>query len=326
MLQQTQMERGVLYFERWLKRFPGIAQVAAASEEEILNYWEGLGYYSRARNLHSAAKQVVRDFGGRLPDSLDALLSLPGIGKYSARAIISIAFQQDYPVVDGNVERLFARLFALDEPLKSPASQAQIWLLAERLLPLGQAREWNQALMEFGALVCGRGSPNCGLCPLTTVCESFQTGSQATRPVSLVGQKTVKVSFVAAVIVAGTLIYVQQRLPGARWASLWEFPGGHLESGESPAEAVIREVQEETEFSINIHAPLPVITHSYTKYRATLYPFLCRLQHPATPILHAAQNFRWLPINDLNALAFSAGHRKVIGHLQKNPGCLFAQE
>jgi len=316
MLQQTQMERGVLYFERWIKRFPGVEAVAAAAEEEILKHWEGLGYYSRARNIHSAAKLLVRDFGGTLPDSLPALLSLPGIGKYTARAILSIAFQQDYPVVDGNVERLFARLFAIDEPVKSPAAQTRIWGLAEALLPPGQAREWNQALMEFGALVCGRGLPRCDRCPLTLACESFQTGTQAARPVSGRVRQTVQVSFVAAVIVAEKLIYVQQRLPGARWASLWEFPGGHLESGESPSEAVIREVQEETEFAIDIQTPLPVVTHAYTKYRATLHPFLCRLHRPVPPTLHAAQDYRWLPLHDLDALAFSAGHRQVINHLK----------
>jgi len=322
MLQQTQMERGVVYFERWIKRFPGIEEVAAASEEEILKYWEGLGYYSRARNIHAAANLVGRDFGGRLPDSLHALLSLPGIGKYTARAILSIAFKQDYPVVDGNVERLFARLFAIDEPVKALAAQTRIWALAETLLPPGQAREWNQALMEFGALVCGRGSPHCDRCPLTAVCESFRTGTQAARPVSGEVQKAEQVSFVAAVIVAEKLIYVQQRNPGSRWALLWEFPGGQLEGGESPAEAVIREVREETEFAIDIQTPLPVVTHAYTKYRATLHPFLCRLQYPVPPTLHAAQDYRWLPVNDLDALAFSAGYRQVISHLQKNSSLL----
>ena len=319
MLQQTQMERGVVYFRRWLERFPGIEAVAAASEEEILKHWEGLGYYSRARNIQAAAKQIMCDFDGSLPDSLSALFALPGIGKYTARAILSIAFQQDFPVVDGNVERLFARLFAIDEPVKSPATHARIWGLAELLLPQGQAREWNQALMEFGALVCGRGVPRCGFCPLTAVCQSFQTGTMALRPVSGGGQKRVHVSFVAAVIVAEKLIYVQQRRPGTRWASLWEFPGGQLEDGESPAEAVIREVQEETEFAIDIQIPLPVVTHAYTKYKAIVYPFLCRLPSLAIPILHAAQDFRWLPLSELDALAFSSGHRQVVGHLQKQP-------
>lgn len=315
MLQQTQMERGVAYFERWIKRFPGIEEVATATEQEVLKHWEGLGYYSRARNIQRAAKQIVHDHGGRLPDSLPALLSLPGIGKYTARAIMSIAFQEDYPVVDGNVERLFARLFAIDEPVKSPAAHAKIWALAELLLPEGKARAWNQALMEFGALVCQRGKPRCQLCPLTRQCLSFQTGSTGARPVPGASQRIIEVAFVAAVIVVDNLIYVQQRPPKARWASLWEFPGGHLEAGELPTEAVTHEVREETGFAINIQRPLPVVIHKYTKYRATLHPFLCRLPNAATPILHAAQAYRWLPLHDLDALAFSAGHRLVINSL-----------
>ncbi|MDD5757909.1 MAG: A/G-specific adenine glycosylase [Desulfobulbaceae bacterium] len=317
MLQQTQMERGVTYFRRWIKRFPNIATLAAASEEEVLKEWEGLGYYSRARNLHAAAQCMVRDFAGQLPDSLPELLKLPGVGKYTARAIASIAFQQDYPVVDGNVERLFARLFAIDEPVKSPAAQSTIWALAEALLPSGQARQWNQALMEFGALLCGRAAPCCNLCPVTDLCESFQTGTAAMRPVTGEAQKGIVVNFVVAVIVAEQRIYVQQRPAGVRWASLWEFPGGHLEDGAPPAEAVIRAVQEETQFVIETQIPLPVVRHAYTKYRATLYPFLCHLPSPILPTLHTAQNYRWLPLPDLERLAFSAGHRQIISRLSK---------
>ena len=317
MLQQTQMERGVLYFERWLKRFPGVEAVASASEEEILHLWEGLGYYSRARTLQAAARLIVRDFGGRLPESLSALLSLPGVGRYTARAVLSIAFQQDYAVVDGNVERLFSRLFAIDEPVKSPLAQARIWGLADALLPPGHARAWNQALMEFGAVVCTRGTPRCDRCPLTSWCESFRTGTTAKRPVRSGRQERVAVSFVAAVIVAQGLVYVQQRPPTGLWASLWEFPGGQQEVGELPVEAVLREVREETEFVVALQRPLPVFTHAYTRYQATLRPFLCRLPHPTQPILHAAQAYRWLAAHELDTLAFSSGHRQVIAALKR---------
>jgi len=322
MLQQTQMERGVLYFERWLKRFPGVESVALASEEEILRFWEGLGYYSRARNLQASARLLVRDFGGRLPESLSALLSLPGVGQYTARAVLSIAFQQDYAVVDGNVERLFARLFAIDQPVKSSSAQARIWGLANVLLPSGQARAWNQALMEFGAVVCSRGTPRCDRCPLTVCCESFRTGSTAKRPVRAAGKERIEVSLVAAVIVAGGLVYVQQRPPSGLWASLWEFPGGHLEVGELPGEAVLREVREETKFVVALERPLPIFTYTYTRYRATLHPFLCRLSHPIEPVLHAARAYRWLAVRDLDTLGFSSGHRQLIVELKRRGGVL----
>ena len=313
MLQQTQMDRGVIYFKRWVERFPGVEAVAAASEEEILKCWEGLGYYSRARHLLATAKRIVQAHAGRVPDTLPELLALPGIGQYTARAILSIAFQRDYPVVDGNVERLFARLFAIDEPLKSTAVRARIGDLADSLLPRGQAREWNQALMELGALVCVRGAPNCQLCPATTACQSFQTGSTLTRPVGSAARKTVPVRRVTAVIVDNGKIYVQQRAPGSRWAFLWEFPGSRLEEGEEPAEVLAGKIQQETGLPVAIESPLPTVTHNYTKYRATIHPFLCRLQGAPPP--EPNRICRWLPLNDLNDLAFSSGHRQVIDSL-----------
>ena len=200
-------------------------------------------------------------------------------------------------------------------PVKSPAAQEQIWTLAESLLPPGQARAWNQALMEFGALICRRGTPDCRHCPLTDVCLSYRTDSTGARPVVGPGQQTIAVSLVAAVIVAGNMIYVQQRPAKVRWASLWEFPGGELLLGEPPSAALLRQVKSETGLTIGIQRPLPAVTHNYTRYKATVQPFLCHLPHPATPSLRTAREYRWLPLADLNSLAFSAGHRQVIDTL-----------
>lgn len=314
MLQQTQAERGAAYFRHWVARFPDVAALAAASEEEVLKCWEGLGYYSRARNLHAAAKRVMHIYGGELPDTLSGLELLPGIGKYTARAILSIAFQQDYPVVDGNVERLFARMFAIDEPVKTTAGQARIWRLADALLPLGQARAWNQALMEFGALVCGRGTPRCAICPLSGICESFQTGTTAVRPVvGGDGRKTVRVSLAAAVIVDDrNRVGVRQRPANVRWASMWELPGVEFAEGADPREVVAQLFQEQTGQELGAHQPLPTVTHKYTKYLATVHPFLCRLGGTASGKLLAGQVCRWVSLNQLNALAFSSGHRQII--------------
>lgn len=318
MLQQTQAERGVVYYRRWLRRFPDVVSLAAASEEEILKCWEGLGYYSRARNLHAAAKRVVQVHGGELPDTLSALEALPGIGKYTARAILSISFQQDYPVVDGNVERLFARLFAIDEPVKKAAGQARIWRLAEALLPIGQAREWNQALMEFGALVCGRGVPRCELCPVTGECESFRTGTTALRPVTGPGQKIVPVSLVAAVIVDDSgSVYVRQRPRNVRWANMWEFPDSELIDGDDPLKVVSSLIGKEDNQVGDVFLPLPTVTHKYTKYQATVHPFLCRIRRASSIEFQPKDACRWVSLAELNALAFSAGHRQIIDSLPK---------
>lgn len=323
MLQQTQAERGVAYFKRWIARFPDIASLAAAPEEEILKSWEGLGYYSRARNLQVAAKRIVQIHGGELPDRLSALEALPGIGKYTARAILSVAFQQDYPVVDGNVERLFARLFAIDEPVKTTASQARIWGLAEQLLPLGQSREWNQALMEFGSLVCRRGgNARCEICPVTAECESFQTDTTALRPVTAsVLKKVVPVSLVAAVIVDdGGRVYVRQRPENVRWASMWEFPDSELADGADPKEAVANLFADGTSQALDVRQSLPMVTHKFTKYQATVHPFLCRLRDTFCGDLQGehACRCRWVSLDELNDLAFSSGHRQIIDQLSEH--------
>lgn len=312
MLQQTQMDRGVDYFKRWLSTLPNLTAVAMASEETVLKLWEGLGYYARVRNFQKAAQIVCRDYAGVIPSTFEELIKLPGIGKYTAGAILSIAFQKKYPVVDGNVERVFSRLFTIESPIKSPKGQKIVWNLAEKLLPTKASRPWNQALMELGALICKKSKPTCPLCPLATHCQAHQTGTTARHPVMGKRAQSIAVSFVAAVITHNGRIYTQKRLPDAMWGNLWEFPGGHLEKGESPTEGMLREVREETTFEVAIQRPLPTVTHSYTRYKATLYTYLCVLQSPPEPTLTAAQEYQWLSFEELDRLPFSAGHRKLI--------------
>jgi len=318
MLQQTQMDRVVHYFNTWISSLPTIESVAAAPEDDLLKLWEGLGYYARVRNLHKAAQSICRKYNGRLPDSFAELIKLPGIGKYTAGAILSIAFQQNYPVVDGNVERVFARLFCLEPPVKSTEGQKILWSLAHTLMAKGESRQWNQALMELGALVCKKSSPDCHLCPLKNHCQAQQTGTTSLHPVAGKRIKSVPVSFVAAVIMDTGKIYTQKRLPNSIWGNLWEFPGGHLEKGETPELGAVREVKEETGFTVVIDAPLPVVKHSYTRYKATVYAFRCSLKSRPEPELNAAQEYQWLSLADLDKLTFSSGHRKLIDLLKND--------
>ncbi|MEW6499985.1 MAG: A/G-specific adenine glycosylase, partial [Thermodesulfobacteriota bacterium] len=180
MLQQTRMERVIGYFRRWLERFPDLPALAAADEEEVLKCWEGLGYYSRARNLHRAAGLVMRDHGGTIPADHAALLTLPGIGRYTAGAIMSLAFNREYPLVDANVERLFARLYDIDSPVREAVNHRFVWQRALELIPPGRARLFNQALMELGALVCTPKNPACSACPLAGHCKALR-GNTVTR-------------------------------------------------------------------------------------------------------------------------------------------------
>nr|MBF0223778.1 A/G-specific adenine glycosylase [Desulfobulbaceae bacterium] len=239
MLQQTQMDRVIHYFNTWVNRFPSLESVAKADENELLKLWEGLGYYSRVRNFQKAAQRVCCN-GGTVPSSFTDLITLPGIGKYTAGAILSIAFQKNYPVVDGNVERVFARMFAIETPIKSSEGQKRVWALAEALLPEGKSRQWNQALMELGALVCKKSKPDCQLCPLGKQCQAHLSGTTSLHPVAGKSMTTIAISFVAAVIVHQKMIYIQKRLADATWGNLWEFPGGHLEINETPDQGALR--------------------------------------------------------------------------------------
>lgn len=314
--QQTQMDRVVGYFLKWCERFPDPASIVRASQEEIYKLWEGLGYYSRARNIQRTAEILCRTYNCVLPEQYDTLLSLPGIGPYTAAAIMSLAFNRDYPVLDANVERVFARLFDIPSPLKEPSNRLFLKKKACSLLPAGQARYFNQALMELGALVCLPKAPKCGQCPISPHCEALQQGTVAQRPVVNRAIKPVAIVMATGLLFHLGKIFIQKRLADDVWANLWEFPGGRLQKGETSIEALRREYLEETGFEIEIVEDLGLVRHSYTIYRVTLHCFLCRLlSNNTSPTLTAAQEFRWVRWQELAGYAFPAGHRKFIENL-----------
>lgn len=313
MLQQTQMERVVTYFKRWMERYPDINSLAEASEQEALTLWEGLGYYSRARNILQSAALIKARHQGALPADHAALLALPGIGRYTAGAIMSLAFNQPYPVVDANVERVFARLFNIEVPVKEKTAHRFIWQKAAELIPEGEARFFNQALMELGALICTPQSPRCSDCPITDYCAALSLDMVDLRPVPGRSKEVIPIDMVTGVLAHDGLFYIQKRLANDVWPNLWEFPGGRMKTGETPEEALIREYMEETEFSIHNLKKITTIKHSYTKYRVTLHCYSCALANgSATPTLHAAQEFRWIALQDFESFAFPAPHRRLI--------------
>ncbi len=323
MLQQTQMDRAAVYFERWLRRFPSLADVAAAETDEILKAWEGLGYYSRARNLHRTAQTLMRDHGGSVPDDLHALRALPGVGEYTAGALLSIAFNKPAIAVDANVERVFARIFDVGAPVKSGVASGFIRRMAQALIPEGRAREFNQALMELGALVCAK-KPRCAVCPLQGFCQARHLGITAERPVP--GKKSgyTSLEIVSGVLVHNGHVFIQKRLESGVWAGFWEFPGGRMEEGESPEQAVVREFAEETEFQVRAARYLGLVRHAYTRYKIAMHCFVCTLLPDATgqipglgssafpkPELHAATAYRWIEPGDIESFTLPAGHRKL---------------
>ena len=317
--QQTQMERVVVYFQHWLEAFPDIPTLAAASEQEVFKAWEGLGYYSRARNIRSTAQLLLREHGGKIPNDYATLLTLPGIGPYTAAAICSIAFNQPVPLLDANVERLLCRIEDIAEPPKQAATRKRLLQLCAALLPPDAPRLFNQALMELGALVCHPRTPACTVaCPLIACCQAYAANTVNQRPAPSKKPEKLALIMACGIIEHQGTLYIQQRLADDVWGGLWEFPGGLLEEGETPAQAAVREIAEETEFHVTALRPFAVVTHSYTKHRVTLHSFLCRLAdgQSTVPKLHAASQFRWLPQAELDRFAFPAGHRQLVDKMK----------
>lgn len=314
--QQTQMSRVAAYFLRWIEQFPNVSAVAAASEQQLIKAWEGLGYYSRVRNLRRAAQIVMETHDGNIPDTMADLLALPGIGAYTAAAILSIGFNRPHPLIDANVERLFSRLADLDMPLKQGKGRRRLQAMAEALLDRGQPRAYNQALMEFGALVCTPKKPACNHCPLRSGCKAHGAGTVELRPLPTRGKQRVDIVMSCGIIVHQSRCYIQQRLPDDIWGGLWEFPGGSLDEGETPEQAMRREIMEETGFTVTDARQFRSVAHHFTRYRVTLHSFFCTLASASTvPVLHAASQYRWASLDELAAHAFPAGHRQLIASL-----------
>lgn len=268
MLQQTQVATVLPYFVRFLQSFPTLADLAAASEQEVLRLWEGLGYYRRARSLHQAAQILVRDFDGQVPRDAAALARLPGIGRYTLGAILSQAFDERWPAVDANVARVLCRLGAWREPLNSTRSQRWLDASARAILPTRRIGEFNQALMELGALVCKPRRPECLLCPVRSWCRAASLGLQEHLPAKHRDKAVVAVEEVAAVVRRkhGVLV-VQRPQNAARWAGLWEFPHDTLRDGESPAEALHRLVADCAGLAIRVIRHLGTVSYAVTRFR-----------------------------------------------------------
>lgn len=316
MLQQTQMERGVEYFNRWVAWFPDPAAIAAAPEQEVLKAWEGLGYYSRAHNIRKTAALLVERHGGQVPAAYGELLALPGIGPYTAAAIMAIAFDQPYSVVDANVERVFARLTDSARPVKEKSFQRELHAALHKMLAEASPRGLGQAFMELGALVCTPRSPNCTSCPLQGDCLALRAGTVAQRPVGRPKPERIEIVMACAIVEHAGKMFIQQRRADDVWGGLWEFPGGRLEDGESPEDAAGRELMEETEIRATEFRPFATVVHHYTRYRVTLHGYFCRAQGRPRPRLHAATQYRWADFQELAQYPFPSGHRQLIARMR----------
>ncbi|HOG48449.1 MAG TPA: A/G-specific adenine glycosylase [Anaerolineae bacterium] len=310
MLAQTQVARVLGYYERFLERFPSVAALAAAPLGEVLKAWEGLGYYARARHLHRAAQEIMARHGGRFPEDPAAVRALPGVGAYSAAAILSIAFGRDEAALDGNVRRVLARLFCLPAP-----GEAALRALAAGLLPHGRAGDFNQAMMDLGATVCTPRRPGCDACPLAAHCRAHAEGREAGFPAPRPRRALPHYDVCAAVIEHEGRLLIAQRPAEGLLGGLWEFPGGKVEPGETLEDCLRREIREELAVEIAVGAPVATVEHAYTHLRITLHAFRCRLLS-GEPQAVAAASRRWVRPGELERYAFSAADRQVIAALR----------
>ncbi len=317
MLQQTQVKTVIPYFERWMKSFPTLQKLARARESTILKHWEGLGYYSRARNLKKTAQIILQDYSGKVPDSMEEILKLPGVGRYTAGAVLSIAFGHKVPVLDGNVKRVLSRLLLLKENAGTRKSENILWEAMENILPETGAGNFNQAFMELGATVCLPKNPLCLLCPLKQNCKAQKAGKQNLYPPQKQKTPSIKIEVSAAVILRRNNIYIQKRKVGGLMGGLWEFPGGKFESGESPEQCLHREINEELGVSLHIDEKLMVIKHSYTRFRVTLHVFLCRIRSGRVSPTQSDE-WSWVKAKELDTYPFPAANVKIIKSLMNN--------
>lgn len=319
MLQQTRVETVIPYFKRWIEKYPTVETLAQAPLQGVLSTWEGLGYYGRARNLHKAAQFVLAEYEGKIPQDLRLLRKLPGIGRYSAGAIASIAFGLDEPALDGNIRRVLARIFNISEPLGDPACDHTLWQLAREALPAGRAGDFNQALMDLGATICLPRSPNCAICPLADCCQANALGLQERLPVKARRAPIPHYTVTAAVIWRGSQVLITQRPHDGLLGGLWEFPGGKLQPGEDLVSCLQREIREELDAAIAVGGQLGIYKHAYTHFKVTLHAFHCRLFGSSTPKPVQVIDMRWIAPADLKEYPMGKIDRQISYALQNNP-------
>jgi A/G-specific adenine glycosylase len=316
MLQQTRVETVIPYFKRWMATFPSRRSLAEAGLEDVLAVWEGLGYYSRARSLHRAARIIETTYEGQIPSDPVLLRRLPGIGPYTAAAIASIAFGRDEPALDGNIRRVLARVFDVSLPIRSPEGERLLLKLAKDNLTEGRAGEYNQALMDLGALICTPRSPACPRCPLEPFCASRVLGIQNERPVASPRRETPHFIVTAAVTLRDRLVLIARRPEAGLLGGLWEFPGGKLQEGEDLPACLKREILEELGVEVRVSERLGVYKHAYTHFRVTLHAFFCELvDGEPRPIQASAVS--WTTLERLNQYPMGKIDRQIAKDLQQ---------
>ncbi|WP_420126548.1 A/G-specific adenine glycosylase [Longimicrobium sp.] len=305
MLQQTRVETVRPYYERWVARFPTVQALAAAPLDDVLKAWEGLGYYRRARNFHRAVQEVAARHGGRVPGEPEAFRALPGVGRYTAGAVMSIAFGREEPVVDGNVRRVFARW--TDDP--APAVDAQ-WRMAAALVPGERPGDVNQAVMELGATVCTPRNPRCGACPVRDLCAAFAAGTQNERPAPKKAKPLPHEDTAVPVIQRGGDVLLVRRPVAARLGGMWAFPQAIRHDAESVAAAAERAAAEGLNVAVRAGEALASVDHVFTHVRATYHAVRCTVVS-GEPRAVRYDDVAWVPWARIGDYALPVAQKRI---------------
>ncbi len=317
MLQQTRVDQAFDYFLRFTSRFPSIQSLAEADRNDVLKLWEGLGYYSRAIRAHETARYLVREKGGSFPRTYEGLLALPGIGPYTAAAVASLAMGLDHAVLDGNVIRVMTRVLAVEELSESPAVRRELQANLDLLLPKGHSADFNEAMMELGALVCTPHNPACLLCPLASVCQGRAGGDPERYPRRREKKKIPHRHVGAGIIINDRRqILLAQRKEGAMLGGLWEFPGGGVEEGETLPQCIERELMEELGIATRAGPHLITVRHTFSHFRMDLHAHWVRLTSGRPKAIGCA-NWKWVPAAKIAAYALPVADQKILAAVLK---------
>lgn len=314
MLQQTRVEAVIPYYERFIQAFPAVRDLANAKEDRLLKLWEGLGYYNRAHNLKKGAEWIINQCNGTFPDTVESWLNIPGVGRYTAGAVCSIAYGQAVPLIDGNVKRVFSRLFSVKQNIDDKATQDAMWAAAKMLVPAKNPGDFNQALMELGAMICLPKNPKCIECPVHKLCAAYLKGTPSAFPVRKKKPETPHVQVVAAAIKKNGRYLLGKRPEGKLLAGLWEFPGGKIEPGETPQIALMRELKEELDVQIKVGILLAKVDHAYSHYSVTIELYSCEIVSgkPVT-LYHSA--LKWMTKKQMKNYALPKANLKFMNQL-----------
>ena len=306
MLQQTQVATVIPYYEKFLKTFPTVRHLTKANLSRVLKVWEGLGYYSRARNLHRASQIILSHFNGKIPDNLKDFLSLPGVGRSTAGAILSIAYNKEAPILDGNVKRVLSRLFAISGDMKENKTEQFLWLLSESLVPKGKAGFFNQGLMDLGAMICTPREPLCTRCPLRNFCKGYLSKKPGSYPLRSVKKKVPHIEAIAAVIQKNGKVLLRQRPPKGLLGGLWEFPNWKIEEERrSMLRLRLRNyIKKEMGMNVKVKEPMGIFQQTFSHFELTLHVFKC-------DAIDGSRKGKWILIKNLDHLAMSRIHREI---------------